>query len=497
MRASGCSPVARLLRAAIFPVALFAVAGLLAPERCDASAFSIAELGTRAASVGTAFTAVADDSSALFYNPAGIAFQPGIHMEMDSLVVVGLFRFTPSDPPPGTNGPSNGYPGSVKPHFIPVASMFMTHQFNPKWTVGFGAFTPFGLASNFINFHDSDPSNTKFPGRWAGTRAQLQEFWFQPTVAYRLNENSAIAVGPAFVHTHLYIDRSFLNPADDALTFGRQAASTIFPGVPVNQAAAVIARLLPEGRSRIAGTANSPAFALGYLYKNPRLKTNFGFSFRSSVTNHLSGAAGFGFTSNSALIPYIGSSFLPSAFPNQKITGSFTTPATYAVGVANTSLRNTTISMDFRLQDYRRFQSVPLNFSVNTANSTTSALPAEDRLVFNFRNSYVFGLGVARDIRPDTQLRIGYIYDRSPVVDESVGPLFPDANRNSFTVGGTRKRGEKTYSFFYEAMFMQNRVTNVAANAAQGTNGDYHSFVHLAGLSMQFDATNWIGKKKH
>ena len=61
---------------------------------CYGSAFSVSELGARAAGMGTAFIATADDGSALFYNPAGIAFQPGTHLEMDSAVVVGLFRFT-------------------------------------------------------------------------------------------------------------------------------------------------------------------------------------------------------------------------------------------------------------------------------------------------------------------------------------------------------------------------------------------------------------------
>src|ERR1700688_4549827 len=65
------------------------VAGL-----CRGSAFSVNELGARASGMGTAFIATADDGSALFYNPAGIAFQPGTHLEMDNAVVVGLFRFT-------------------------------------------------------------------------------------------------------------------------------------------------------------------------------------------------------------------------------------------------------------------------------------------------------------------------------------------------------------------------------------------------------------------
>ena len=454
---------------------------------CFGSAFSIAELGARAAGMGTAFIGVADDGSALFFNPAGIAFQPGKHMQMDSLVVVGLFRYSPTITPVGQVVPANGYSQSIKPHFIPVASMYMTAQMSEKLTFGFGMFTPFGLAANSTNFHDGDPNLTKFVGRFAGTRARLEEFWFQPTLAYRISKNAAIAVGPAFVHTHLMLEQSILNPKGDALTFGRQAANTLFPGVPAEQAAIVIARLLPEGRSRIAGTANTVGFSLGFLYKDEGSKTNIGLTFRSAVTNHLKGKASFAFGSDYPLQQYIGSDFLTKAFPNQNVTGSFTTPATYGFGIANSSINKMRISFDFRMQDYKRFSSVPLNFGINETNTTNVALPAEQRLVFNFHNSYQYAVGVERTFSESLTVRAGYLRDMSPVPDQSVGPLFPDANRNSFTVGATKKRNGKDYTMFYEAMVFENRTTNVPANANQFTNGLYHNFAHLAGMALRFD----------
>ncbi len=454
---------------------------------CFGSAFSIAELGARAAGMGTAFIGVADDGSALFYNPAGIAFQPGKHMEMDNLVVVGLFRYTPTTVPVGQVVPEKGYSQAVKPHFIPVASLYATAQLSEKLTFGFGMFTPFGLSANSTNFNDGDPNLTKFPGRFAGTRARLEEFWFQPTLAYKITKNSAIAVGPAFVHTHLMIEQSLLNPKGDALVFGRQAANTIFPGVPTEQAASVIARLLPEGRSRIAGTANTMGFSAGYMYKNAKAKTNFGLMFRSAVTNHLKGKASFAFGKDYPLEQYIGSQFLPNAFPNQDITGSFTTPATYGIGFSNSSINKMRIAFDFRVQDYKRFSSVPLNFAINEKTKANVALPAEQRLVFNFKNSYHFAFGVERTISEDLTVRVGYLRDLSPVPDQSVGPLFPDANRNSFTVGATKKRNGKDYTMFYEAMKFEHRTTNVAANAGLYTNGLYHNFAHVAGLGLRFD----------
>jgi long-chain fatty acid transport protein len=453
-------------------------------QNAHGSAFSIAELGARAAGMGNAFTSVADDASAVFYNPAGLAFQEGTQFQLDGLVVVGLFRFVPSAPPPGTVVPQKGFHGSIKPKFIPVASFYMSKQVSKKATFGFGVFTPFGLSANFTNFNDGDPANTKYPGRWAGTRARLEQFWFQPTLAYRLTPKMGIAAGAAFVHTHLAIESSFLNPLDDGLEFGREAAATVFPGVDKELAARSIARLLPEGRSRIAGTANAPAVNLGWIYKGD--KWNFGFDFRSSVVSHLKGKASFAFGKNFALEQFIGADLLTKAFPNQPIRGLFTTPATYAFGVSRPGPMGSLISFDAKLQDYRRFSSVPLNFTVTRATNKDARTPAEQRLVFDFRNSWILSAGMEKPMmKGKMTMRAGYIYDYSPVVDKSVGPLFPDANRHSLTVGGTKRVGNKDMTLFYEAMQFRNRTTNVPQNVIRGTNGEYRNFAHVFGMGLR------------
>lgn len=438
--------------------------------------------------MGTAFTAVADDGAAIFYNPAGIAFQSGMHMQMDAMAVVGLFRFFPSDPLPGQHVPSNGFSGSVKPHFIPVGSMYLTKQVMPNVTFGFGLFAPFGLAANFTNFNDGDPNLTKFPGRWSGTRAALQSFWFQPTIGYKFNESHAIGIGVALVHTHLLIEQSILNPLDDALEFGREAADTVFPGVDKELAARSIARMLPEGRSRIAGTSNSPGFNLAYLYRNQKHKTNFGFNFRSAVTNHLKGKASFAFGSDYTLKRFVGEDLLFKAFPNQEIKGLFTTPALYGMGISNRSLGDLLVSFDVHLQDFKRFSSVPLNFSLTKADNKDIRTPAEKRLIFDFRNSWQVAFGVEKPMKKfGMTARAGYLFDYSPVVDKSVGPLFPDANRHSITVGGTRHVGNKELTFFYEAMMFVDRTVFVPENIIKGTNGLYQNFAHLIGMSMRIN----------
>jgi long-chain fatty acid transport protein len=217
--------------------------------------------------------------------------------------------------------------------------------------------------------------------------------------------------------------------------------------------------------------------------------------------NHLSGKASFAFGNQPyALEQYVGRSFLPNAFPNQPITGTFPTPATYAVGIANSKFWNTTFAFDVRLQDYRKFSTVPLNFSINEDNQAAAglkniALPATKVLTFDFRNSWNIGFGAEKPINEKTTVRAGYIFDRSPVPDKSVGPLFPDANRHSFTFGATRKSGNKDLTIFYEAMKFVDRQTNVPANNYQWTNGDYHNFAHVFGFSLRMDVSDFMTRR--
>ena len=162
-----------------------------------------------------------------------------------------------------------------------------------------------------------------------------------------------------------------------------------------------------------------------------------------------------------------------------------TTPANYGIGISNSAFWHTTLSFDFRFQDFTRFRSVPLNFSKTEATDKDVRTPAEQRLVFDFRNSYQIAFGAEKALSPNMTVRTGYFFDRSPVVDKSVGPLFPDANRHGFSVGATKTIKNKEFSLFYEGLKFVDRTTAVAANNINFTNGDYRNFAHVAGAGLR------------
>lgn len=464
------------------------------------SAFAVNELGARAQGMGGAYTSIANDPSAIFFNPAGIAFLKGTNFQMDNLVVAGQFRFIPTDPPPGTTVPEKGFSGATSQPFIPIASLYFTKRMNDRMAFGFGGYTPFGLAANFTNFNDGDPANTKYTGRWAGTRAALQSYWFQPTVALKLTDNAAIALGVAYVYTHLFLEQSFLNPNEAPDDFGRSLAKDVFPGIDPNVSYRSFARLLPEGRLRAAATGSKVGFSAGYLWKNRKSGINIGLMWRSAVVTRLKGDATFAFTGTSAIVPFLPKDRgLDVQFPNQKIQATFLTPASYVVGISKTGVWGGTLAFDARLQDFKRFRDLAINFEKTAdAKGREIGTKAERRLTFDFNNSFLLHAGFEKPLgeRKGTKMmdkmldnftwRAGYTFDHTPVPPKSVGPLFPDNSRHSITGGMTKRIGSNDWTAFYQWMQMVNRTTAVPANNAQGTNGQYNNFVHLAGVSLRF-----------
>ena len=122
-----------------------------------------------------------------------------------------------------------------------------------------------------------------------------------------------------------------------------------------------------------------------------------------------------------------------------------------------------------------------------------------------FNNSYQLQVGFEKPFRStgngllaratkDVTWRTGYVYDHSPVPEQSIGPLFPDTNRHSWTIGLTKPVGSFDMSMYYQFMQFINTSTNVDANWSQFTNGEYRNFANLFGAGMRWRFGGHDGK---
>ncbi|HKI85838.1 MAG TPA: outer membrane protein transport protein, partial [Thermoanaerobaculia bacterium] len=115
--------------------------------------FSIFEQGAKAMGMGGAFVAQADDGSALFYNPGGLAFfDHNLYSVGVTYITTSKANFRGADPFPGAS--ARGEQNSLQA-FPPHA--YWIHPMTQRVKFGLALNSPFGLTTDWKN-----------PNQWAG-----------------------------------------------------------------------------------------------------------------------------------------------------------------------------------------------------------------------------------------------------------------------------------------------------------------------------------------
>ena len=145
-----------------------------------ASDISPYEAGARALGLGGAFAARADDPSALFHNPAGLAFQKGVRLKAN--IFFGKPGVTAVWPPTGMT--YNNNPNQFRGSFA------ASWQFLNRVTVGIGFYMPYHFSS-------------EWPYNWAGTKisskAALNSVFIRPAISIEVLKGLALGAGLDFV----------------------------------------------------------------------------------------------------------------------------------------------------------------------------------------------------------------------------------------------------------------------------------------------------------
>ncbi len=103
-----------------------------------AGGLSTSGQGSRALGMGGAFTAVADDGSAIYYNPAGMGQIDGTLIEAGAALIYPEIRYTM---------PDGATQKSTKSAFGPT--LFITHRVTESFTAGLGIYTPYARDAEF------------------------------------------------------------------------------------------------------------------------------------------------------------------------------------------------------------------------------------------------------------------------------------------------------------------------------------------------------------
>lgn len=165
------------------------VAALAVASSAQASGFAFDNQSARAMAMGNAFASVADEPSAVYYNPAGLLAGDGLSLQIGGDLIFPSLHFTaPSGEVTGAE-----HEVSAPPHlyakWIPV----------DRFAVGLGVYQPFGL-------------NLSWPSGWVGsdvaTRSELSTWAFEPAVALYAHPKIRVGAGLTAVNTRVLFENT-------------------------------------------------------------------------------------------------------------------------------------------------------------------------------------------------------------------------------------------------------------------------------------------------
>jgi len=237
--------------------------------------------------MGNAFTAQADDASAVHYNPAGMTQLRGVENMFGTSLIGGTTKYT-SPSGQHVTGDRNGSVAWPPPGDIYITANLKDLGITAlgDLTAGIGLNNPFGSLTRYPN---------DGPFRTAVTFTTLPLLDIKPTLAYKLNEQVSLGLG-ADIYTF-----------SGLFGEGQVEQRSIWPGglgIPAGSAV------------ELNGTDTTAGFNVSLMYtplRNADGKplANIGLVYRSQATLHLNGE----FRANGALVSNAEATFvLPQVF---------------------------------------------------------------------------------------------------------------------------------------------------------------------------------------
>lgn len=170
---------------------------LVSPAIVFAGAFRIFDQSASATGQSGAFTAQADDPSAVYFNPAGMTQLSGIQTSAGTLLIGGRTDYTS----PSGSTARGDFEGVVA--FPPPSNFYLTANLKrtgvaalENASVGIGMVSPFGVLYGY-------PNDSPFATAVTGQALPLIDI--KPTLAYKLNDQLSVGFG-----ADIYTFASFL-----------------------------------------------------------------------------------------------------------------------------------------------------------------------------------------------------------------------------------------------------------------------------------------------
>ena len=217
--------------------ALLLILALTASQAFASNGTQIGTVGARSTAMGSAFRGLADDWSAVYFNPAGLT-------QLQSKWTIG---FSGGLIAPRGSYEAASYPPTMMPSalmtltetdakarnfFVPAMSVF--YKANDKLTLGVGVYAPFGLGTEWdLLENNATYGNPNALSKKYENYSDHQVITVQPTVAYQLTDRLSLGLGVNFIWGKMVLDLAKLavNPAIPAIAANPALNALLMPMV--------------------------------------------------------------------------------------------------------------------------------------------------------------------------------------------------------------------------------------------------------------------------
>ncbi len=277
--------------------------------------FQINEHSARAMAMGGAFTGLANDASAIYFNAAGLTQLNGTHFLFGTTLIA-----------PSSSWTSGGPEFKTDDQLFFPTHIFVSHRATDNIALGIGFTTPFGLGTKW---------DANWPGRYDAIQTDLKVFTISPVVALKVSDQLSLSAGLVYSWANVTITQKA--PIPNAFG-GGDALVTL------------------EGKDNSAF-----GFNLGLFYK-PSSEVSFGLSFHSQLKYNFEGTATTSGLPSPALAP---------AYPNGPITADLTAPFNLTGGIAYQISPKVKLLADVQFVGWSSFDTLKIVYTTSGASTPT------------------------------------------------------------------------------------------------------------------------------
>ena len=399
------------------------------PLATQAAGFALIEQS--GSGMGNAFaggSAIAEDASTVYFNPAGMTYIEGTQLVGALHLIKPSAEFNNNGSIAGAGKPLGGTGDDAGDlAFIPNAYFKMDYSDTIK--LGIGVNVPFGLKTEYEN---------GWIGRFQALKSEVKTVNINPALAFKVNDQLSLGFGVSAMWAQATLTR--------AVNFGA----------------------LGEGSVKIKADDWGFGYNLGAIYQVTP-DTRIGMAYRSKVDQHLEGDATF---NRPVGIPNAG------AAADGTINASVSLPENFSVSVFSKLNDTWDVMGDVTWTHWSRFKQLTIFRSSGALLSNTDE---------NWDNSMRYSIGANYHYSDSIKLRAGLAYDQEAVNDDFRTARIPGNDRKWLALGANWKASpNSSVDVGYAHLFISDaNINDGRSGAANGTlKGTYDGSVDI--LSMQY-----------